>query len=652
MPYELRTTSLFMPFSHDFYLPIHASSLFKKPLSNFIDIPSNSAKFIMINIVWDTNPTHTNAFDVICNLKTPSNYEICGMVCGHGFLYNAYGRGFHDNWKSFGDGKILSWSNVVWGMISTSFYPVVVMLKKCDSKSIDTIIKTNEVESLEKFCRLQDERIKIIFTETIDKDRKHPNTRINFTENEDRSKPEETQPINKYSHTTNSFLMNSHEQGLKDKDEKLEGTNWGYKPSRILTEVSNDYGYSSQTTGNNSKNYGKTGQSSSCNSQNQSRYGQSTYASTQNTYNQSENSFSNGRKDYFNGYKPYEKEEKGKESYRYERNTGQNKGTGPEGSVERYSRWAIPCSDNDRNRFYSTGPENFYKGPTTNEGYSTSRNYAEDLRSSAYALNLNSSELKNPPKVPNSLKPSENFTSKSYYPESYNSPTTPPHSKPQDKYFSAQKNPTFLDRSGDIPKNLNKTLDNFSRSRSPSTFSYRIEDSNKEQMPEIKLTGLKTPGKCTPLRHNPVTQDPSSILQQKAVKLYSSQYEQRIPIIKSEEVIKHSFADWKCPKCSGVNIRDSYECSGCRYINWEKFYAIKAITAVPRSESIPARGVDNSDTYKKNWRIPYDVGYTEKNLEFKGVASKDAWSSKQNQNIFMNDDRKKVPAFAYSRYDN
>jgi hypothetical protein len=69
----------------------------------------------------------------------------------------------------------------------------------------------------------------------------------------------------------------------------------------------------------------------------------------------------------------------------------------------------------------------------------------------------------------------------------------------------------------------------------------------------------------------------------------------------SGEGLKHELNDWLCPKCSGGNMESVYECSSCRFINWDRFYAIKAKTVPGRSGSIPAK---TEDRYSKTVKNP------------------------------------------------
>lgn len=653
MPFEVRVTSLFMPFSYDFYIPIKASSLLVKPLSSFIELPTNPAKFVMVSIVWDSNPTHCTVFDLICNMKTPINYEINGIICSHGYTYNAFGRSLHDDWKSFNDGRVVSWNNLVWGVIGGSFYPVVVILRKCDRKSADISIRSSEMDRIKEFSRLQDERVKLVYTESFDKDRKTSNIRPYFTEYEDHSRPEETKPLPKDPSSKIPFPSNPHDPQMGSIEKKAEERPWEYKSSKILTEVPNDHAYSYQNSHNNSRNNEKINQNSYSSSQSQSKTNQSTFTGSKNQYFPSQNSFASDTRSYHNERNIPIKDDYASKDYNYKSRAGGSQTPNGDSSSQRYSRWVPVASDNYRDRkFYSTGPEGFYKPPTQNEGYSTSRNFAEDFRSSGYTFTLSNSESKTQKKNLSNSKYTENPMPKNYYSSNYDPPSTPPCSKPEDRYHSAQKNLGPLYPSSGSPQNLNKTFDNFPRNAiSPPSLSFKIENSNKEQMPEIKLTGLKTPTKSTPLRHPPVTQEIDPLYKKSNISHYNSSYEQKIPLIKSEEIIKHSFSDWKCPKCTGINISDAYECTSCRYINWERFYAIKADTGIQRSESIPVRGVENSESYKKNWRASYETRYTDKNYDFKGLISRDVWSEKKGQNIFNNEDRRKVPAFAYNRYN-
>ena len=85
----------------------------------------------------------------------------------------------------------------------------------------------------------------------------------------------------------------------------------------------------------------------------------------------------------------------------------------------------------------------------------------------------------------------------------------------------------------------------------------------------------------------------------------------------SGESLKAEFSSWKCPKCTVGNTESVYECSSCRFINWDRFYSIKAKSIPIRSGSIPAKTDDRysflyktpNEDDKKNY-LDYSNRYT------------------------------------------
>lgn len=71
---------------------------------------------------------------------------------------------------------------------------------------------------------------------------------------------------------------------------------------------------------------------------------------------------------------------------------------------------------------------------------------------------------------------------------------------------------------------------------------------------------------------------------------------------------------WFCPKCSKSISNATYECASCRYINWDRFYALKSKEPKVRSESHPARAVENG-TFSKTLGSVY----------FENRAGKETW---------------------------
>lgn len=69
----------------------------------------------------------------------------------------------------------------------------------------------------------------------------------------------------------------------------------------------------------------------------------------------------------------------------------------------------------------------------------------------------------------------------------------------------------------------------------------------------------------------------------------------------SADGLKRETGDWNCPKCSGHNIESVYECSSCRFINWDRFYSIKAQNLPNRSGNFQ---VKPAEVYSRLYRTP------------------------------------------------
>ena len=56
---------------------------------------------------------------------------------------------------------------------------------------------------------------------------------------------------------------------------------------------------------------------------------------------------------------------------------------------------------------------------------------------------------------------------------------------------------------------------------------------------------------------------------------------------------------WTCSKCSASISNTLYECTSCRFINWDKFYTLKSKSPKVRSESIPAKASEREELSRK-----------------------------------------------------
>lgn len=114
----------------------------------------------------------------------------------------------------------------------------------------------------------------------------------------------------------------------------------------------------------------------------------------------------------------------------------------------------------------------------------------------------------------------------------------------------------------------------------------------------------------------------------------------------SGEALKSEFNNWKCPKCSVGNTEGVYECSSCRFINWDRFYSIKAKSIPMRSGSIPAK---TEDRYSFLYKTPNEED--KKNyLDFSSRYTHDVDLGKNR--VFWDEDRKRNTSGLYFKQHN
>jgi hypothetical protein len=170
IPFEKRPDSLFSPFSSDpidFTLKLPFSKLISSHFSEILDPyqGKTESSLLVIDVVYDSPPSSEKVLNLLGNLTSYKNYEISGIISAHGFFYSSVIRS-NDQWKSFNEGKICSWLNLVWSFCTSSSYPVMLVLSNTGRTSPCFLSKI-DLDAMQKFCKLQDSRIKVSFVESF-----------------------------------------------------------------------------------------------------------------------------------------------------------------------------------------------------------------------------------------------------------------------------------------------------------------------------------------------------------------------------------------------------------------------------------------------------------------------------------------------------
>lgn len=164
IPPEKRPDALFPYQNSQFTVKIRFSQLLSSHLSEILNtlLPKLPAGIIAIDIVYDQNPTCESVLNLLGNLTSYKNFEVTGLVTGHGFHYMSYLK-MMEQWRSFGECKMYSWSNLVWNICTSASYPVLLVLSNNVLKNCPCFLLKSEMDSMAKFCKLQDSRIKIVY---------------------------------------------------------------------------------------------------------------------------------------------------------------------------------------------------------------------------------------------------------------------------------------------------------------------------------------------------------------------------------------------------------------------------------------------------------------------------------------------------------
>lgn len=625
LPMEKRPDSLFTTVNNEFVLKISASRLVESKFGDILDHILGSSRslsmFIVIDIVWDESPSCEKVLGILKNIAGWRNYELSGLISGYGYINTLFVKNL-DQWRGFVDGKISSWSNLIWSLLTSGNYPVLFMLSSASHKSSPSFLSKIDLESMTKFSRIQDQRIKIIYKENIKdeyrqeykspredlrKDYKIYNSDEKKYPRDDASKKD----LNTFKEDPRYYKDFKENFDRKELDDKRFGkTDPRYIPEKKTTE---------DLYKDKQRHY-----------KDDMLYSDRIYSDKN---NQEEEVL-----DYRKSFQDFKSKESDQKAYRE--------------ASRPYNEYLA----NSRTRNFSTDPETFSKSSKLTT-ISSTRPYKED---SIY-LNRNSSLVpKEASPKPGILKHTppdySRGTRDSFANNSVSSMLSPKESPVHlsrtlrdtsfpDKYDEevTEKPSSILKNSWVSDKDYNLRQSKFDSIEKKVNFSdsvYHIEDSNKDQMPEIKIVNMKIPDKKKVADINPNHQSyntekrgkygTSDWPDYKIADLKTTQFENldhRHQAVKSDSEIVSNANTWACPKCSAAISNTLYECNSCRHINWDRFYALKSKSPKLRSESIPAKTSNREDQFK-NYKPKVDSRYLETNYDYRNIINTNTWGTR------------------------
>ena len=298
-------------------------------------------------------------------------------------------------------------------------------------------------------------------------------------------------------------------------------------------------------------------------------------------------------------------------------------------------------------RNYSTEPT--ITKSSKNSAISSTRPYKEDL---IYSSRNYSAALKENSPRPGILKhssvensrvrdsPQINNTAPLISPREASgvfSRTLKDNSLPEKYEEEMTEKPSSILKNNWIEKDYNprsSRYDNIEKKVNFSDSVYHIEDSNTDQMPEIKLAEMKIiENKKTRPDYRAedfrYSNDYRLGNNYKSSELKTSNYiedKNRYNATQSDTHLVNTSNCWPCPKCNLGISNNFYECTNCRFINWDKFYTLKSKTPKLRSESIPV--VSEREDSRQTFGVKRDDRYDDR-FDAKNSPNKETWKIRE-----------------------
>lgn len=116
----------------------------------------------------------------------------------------------------------------------------------------------------------------------------------------------------------------------------------------------------------------------------------------------------------------------------------------------------------------------------------------------------------------------------------------------------------------------------------------------------------------------------------------------------SADSFKRESDGWNCPKCSNSNTESVYECSSCRFINWDRFYTIKAKNLPVRSGNVPTK---QSDVYSRLYRTPPSGERDAEVIDYNGRSTAFELDFNRSKGYWDEDRKRTGTSFYFNQYN-
>ena len=654
IPPEKRPDFLFTCINGEFIVKIPVSKLLEIKLSdildNYLSTIRNSPVIIAIDLVWDQPPSSEKIFNLLANFSNWRNYDIYGVVSGHGYLYSSFVKNF-EQWKCFNDGKICSWINLIWSLVTSLSYPVMLVLNQVNIKQNTYFISKIDTESIMKFARLQDQRVKLTYIEEMPKELMPGRLSRNYfdTKVENKYQQESKDKAQQYIEENRYYIEDFGQKNRQDLRNTFTEIKAPLEEKRSMGEL---YQWDLRKEIKDFKEEKEIGRENLRETFEERRDGRGGLVEERRIrdelYKEENRPFTSEPK-----YRDKLYSEKNKDELYKEEKTINFRSTIQDFHDDRYyregSRSQNDTLSNTRTRNYSTEPNASIR--SAKPLGTSSREYQEDNIHSTRNHSMGPKENQARPGI---LKNSNENVKNTRFPSVQLNQTITPVLSPKDALSRTFRESAFADKyeeevtekPNSILKNSwasekdynprSSRMDSMEKKVNFSDSVFRIEDSNKDQMPEIKIVNMKISDKkaMSPAEYRSENykypENQRSLIDYKVSEMKTSNYafSDYRNTAKSDIKTIETSNSWPCPKCSAFISNTVYECNSCRFINWDKFYDLKSRSPKPRSESIPVKLHEREDL-SRSYRPNPDSRHVSDKYETTISPGKEMWKTRE-----------------------
>lgn len=146
-----------------------ASSLIKTPTQSFYSkIPHKPyTDLVILDIIWDSSPTYETILDIFISINDIKHYNLTGIVAMHGYLCASYCKSNFNTWKNCNNGIENQWNGVLLELVTQGKYPEVLLLERDETNQNTFFFNNFDFNLVRKFARAQDSLVRISYCEEL-----------------------------------------------------------------------------------------------------------------------------------------------------------------------------------------------------------------------------------------------------------------------------------------------------------------------------------------------------------------------------------------------------------------------------------------------------------------------------------------------------